>query len=68
MARLSVTIDDELLEQARGVLRARSKRETITEALREVLRRARLAEIAGHKGKVDLGFRLEELLERRRRS
>ena len=68
MGRLTVTVDDALVDRARKVLGVRTKRDTIAAALRAVVRQARLAEIAKHRGTVDLGFSRDELLDRRRES
>lgn len=54
--RMMVTIDDALLAEARRLTGARTKRETIEVALREAIRRRRLAELAGMAGRV--GIRL----------
>lgn len=68
MARMTVTIDEDLLEEARKTLGTRTKRETIAVALREVSRLARLRGILQHRGRIDLGLTLEELLGHRERS
>jgi Arc/MetJ family transcription regulator len=50
MTRLTVTIDEDLLESARLLGQTRTKREAIEQALREFVQRrrlARLAELAG---------------------
>jgi len=65
MGRLTVSLDDVLIDQARKVLGVRTKRDTITAALEEVVRQARLEGIAAHCGKLDLGFSREELLDGR---
>jgi len=65
---MTVTLDDALVENARAVLRLRTKRDTIAAALRQVVRQARLAEIAEHAGKLDLGFSHTDVLKRRRES
>ncbi len=68
MGRLTLTLDDQLLEEARRVMATRTKRETIEAALREVVRRARARKALEHKGKLHLGFSREDLLRRRERS
>ena len=65
MKRMTVTIDEALLDEAKKALGTRTKRETIATALREVSRRARLEKVLEHQGKLDLGLTREELLERR---
>ncbi len=65
MGRLTATLDDQLLEQARRVMSTRTKRETIEAALREVVRRAKIRKALEHKGKLQLGFSRADLLRRR---
>jgi len=65
MGRLTATLDDELLEEARRVMATRTKRETIEAALREVVRQARARKALEHKGRFDLGFSRADLLRRR---
>ncbi len=65
MGRLTVRIDDALMEDARAALGTRTKRDTMEAALREVVRRARLRTVLEHRGKVDLGFTRDDLLRRR---
>jgi len=52
--RMMVTIDDALLAEARRLTGARTKRETIEIALREAVRRRKLAELAAMAGRVDI--------------
>lgn len=59
--RRTVVIDDKLLEEARRVLGTRSIRETVEAALREAIRRRRLAELRRSLGKVELDLTPEEL-------
>jgi Arc/MetJ family transcription regulator len=50
MTRLSITIDEDLLESARLLGQTRTKREAVEQALREFVQRrrlARLTELAG---------------------
>ncbi len=65
MSRLTATLDDQLLEQARRAMSTRTKRETIEAALREVVRRAKIRKALEHMGKLQLGFSREDLLRRR---
>ena len=65
MARLTVSIDDELINEAREALGARTKRETIIVALREATRRRRLARALARRGRVDLELTGESLAELR---
>ena len=68
MGRITLAVDDALVEQAKVVLGTHTKRATIDAALREVVRRARLRKIEEHCGAVDLGFSRDEVLERREQS
>ncbi len=63
--RLSVTLDPELLDEAVRVSGARSQREAIETALREMLRRRRRERMARRAGTVALSISVEELLQER---
>ncbi|MCH7896648.1 MAG: type II toxin-antitoxin system VapB family antitoxin [Candidatus Methylomirabilales bacterium] len=63
--RLSVTVDERLLERALRVSGAKTKREAIEMGLRELLRRASRERMISHAGKVDLALTVKELLKRR---
>lgn len=65
MVRLSVSVDPELLEEAVRVSGAGSKREAIEIALRELVRRRRLARLAERAGTVDLAITRDDLLKGR---
>jgi Arc/MetJ family transcription regulator len=68
MGRLTATLDDQLLEEARRVMSTRTKRETIEAALREVVRRAKIRKALEHKGRLHLGFSRDDLLHQRDKS
>jgi Arc/MetJ family transcription regulator len=68
MGRLTATLDDKLLDEARRAMSTRTKRETIEAALREVVRRAKTRKALEHKGRLHLGFSREDLLRRRDKS
>jgi len=65
MGRLTVTIDDDLLEDARRLLGTRTKREAIVVALEDAVRRTRLLDTIAHRGMVQLDMSREELLKLR---
>ncbi len=67
MNRMTVTIDDELVEEAKEVLGVSSKSETIRLALLEVVRRNRLKQVLDDAGKIDLDLD-QALLQKLRRS
>lgn len=66
--RLTVTVDEALLEEARRLAGTRTKREALELALREFVRRRRLAAIQAHAGAVDLALTVEDLLKAREES
>ena len=59
--RRTIVIDDELLEEARGVLGTRGIRATVEAGLREAVRRRRLEELRRSLGKFDMDLTPEEL-------
>jgi Arc/MetJ family transcription regulator len=65
LARLNVELDTDLLGAAVEVSGARSKREAIEIALRELVRRHRLAGIVKRAGTVTLGITVDDLLRMR---
>jgi len=46
MARFSITVDEDLIEEALALADTRTKRETIEQALREFVQRRRLLKLA----------------------
>ncbi len=56
MSRMTITVEKELVSRAQAALGTRSKAETIRLALKEVLRRDRLAGALAHQGKVELAL------------
>jgi len=63
--RLSVTLDPGLVEEAVRVSGAHSKREAIEAALKEFIRRRRLARMIRRGGKVALALSVDDLLKTR---
>lgn len=61
MSRMTVTIDDELLDQAKKAIGARTRAAAIRTALEEAVRRRRLAEVAEQRGQLHLRGDLAEL-------
>ena len=61
MSRMTVTIDDALLEEAKEALGAESRAEAIRTALEEVVRRRRLAQALQQRGQFQLRADLSEL-------
>jgi len=56
-----VVIEDTLLEDAQRLLGTRGIRDTVEEALREVIRRNRLEKLRNSLGTVELGLTSEDL-------
>ena len=67
MDRITVTIDQQLIEEARQALCTSTKRETIEMALREAVKASRRAEALSRAGRLDLELDQEGLAELRRR-
>lgn len=61
MSRMTVTIDDELLERAKEALGAQTRAAAIRTALEEAVRRRRLAEALEQRGQLELRGDLAEL-------
>ena len=61
MSRMTVTIDDELLDQAKEALGAQTRAGAIRTALEEAVRRRRLAEALEQQGQLELRGDLAEL-------
>ncbi len=63
--RMSVTLDERLLEEALEVSDKRVKRELIEEALKEFIRKERRDEAIRHAGTIQIEMSLEEPLRMR---
>ncbi|GIW36855.1 MAG: hypothetical protein KatS3mg073_1000 [Meiothermus sp.] len=61
MPRMTIEIDEALLEEARRVLGVRTKREAIERALQELVRQQRRRGIRAHAGHVELELTQETL-------
>lgn len=61
MARMTVAMDEQLLEEARRLSGAKTKREAIEIALRQLVRRLRRREMAAHAGTIELELTQEKL-------
>jgi Arc/MetJ family transcription regulator len=61
MTRMTVTVDPNLLEQAREALGVATKSEAIRIALTEILRKKKLAQALDHRGQIDLDLDQESL-------
>jgi Arc/MetJ family transcription regulator len=61
MSRMTVMLDDAMLEDARAVLGTKTKRETIVLALTETIRRKRMEQAVSRRGRIGLGLTQEDL-------
>lgn len=61
MTRMTVTIDERLVEETRKALKVRTKAEAIRRALEETLRRRALERVLEHAGRVALDLDQEGL-------
>lgn len=61
MTRMTVTLDERLLEEARRLSGAKTKREALEVALRQFVSRLRRREIIAHAGAIDLSLTQAEL-------
>jgi Arc/MetJ family transcription regulator len=61
MAKTTVIIDDELLAEAMKVSGAKTKKQVITNGLKELIRRKNLEALRQEAGTYDLALSLEEL-------
>jgi Arc/MetJ family transcription regulator len=61
MAKTTVIIDDELLDEAMRVSGAKSKKEAITTGLKELIRRKNVEALRRELGTFDLALSSEEL-------
>ena len=66
MDRITVTIDQQLIEEARQALCTSTKRETIELALREAVKASRRAEALSRAGRLDLELDQEGVTDLRR--
>ena len=65
--RTTIDIDAALLEEAKKMAKAGTKKETIELALEEFISRRKALELIALEGRIDLSFSLPELLERRKK-
>lgn len=63
--RMSISLDEKLLEEAKSILGKKTKKEVIEEALQEIVRKKRREEAIEHAGKIKIDIDLKELLRLR---
>lgn len=61
MGRMTVNIDDDLIEEAKTALGEKTRAGAIRRALTEAVRRHRLSEVLKHRGRIALDVDLDEL-------
>ena len=61
MSRMTVTVDEELIEAAKDAMGVATKSEAIRLALEESLRRRRLERVLDHAGKIEIDLDQERL-------
>jgi len=64
--RTTLAIDEKLLEEAKALSGAKTKKEAVKKALVEFIKRKKAKGLLDLEGKVELSFSLKEFLERRR--
>jgi len=65
--RTTLVLKEALLEEAKALSGAKTKRETVEEALREFIRRRKSRKLLNLEGKVELSFSADDLIRRRRK-
>ena len=65
MARMTVTLDEKIVEEARRLLKAKTKRETLERALMEVIKEKKREAALDHCGKIELDIDQEGLRRHR---
>lgn len=61
MTRMTITVDEDLVEETRQVLKVKTKAEAIRRSLEEVLRRRKLDQVLSHAGRVEIDLDDEKL-------
>lgn len=67
LMKTPLTIDKELMEEAKALSGARTKKEAVEKALNEFIKRRKAKKLLDLEGKIELSFSLKELLERRKK-
>ncbi len=62
---MTITIDENLIKEAKALTGKKTKREVIEEALREIIRKKRRERAIEHAGKIQIDITLDELLKLR---
>jgi len=65
--RTTLTIDENLLDEAKALSGAKTKKEAIEKALKEFIRRKKSMKLLDLEGKIELSYTVEDLLGRRKK-
>jgi Arc/MetJ family transcription regulator len=65
--RTTLEIDEELVEEARAMSGAQTKKETIETALREYVRRRKARKLLDLEGRINLTYGVSDLMKRRKK-
>lgn len=63
--RFTIAIEDNLINEAKKTIGARTKKQTIETALKELIRKRNLKEAVQHAGKIEMTMTVDELIEQR---
>lgn len=67
MIRTTLAINEELLNEAKALSGAKTKKDAVEIALEEFIRRRKARKLLELEGKIDLSFSLPEFLEERKK-
>jgi Arc/MetJ family transcription regulator len=65
--RTTLEIDEELVEEARAMSGAQTKKETIETALREYVQRRKARKLLDLEGRINLTYGVSDLMKRRKK-
>lgn len=65
--RTTLVINEDLLDEAKTLAGAKTKKEAVERALSEFIRRRKSRKLLDLEGKIELSFTVEDLIKRRRR-
>ncbi|HXX80067.1 MAG TPA: type II toxin-antitoxin system VapB family antitoxin [Thermodesulfovibrionales bacterium] len=65
--RTTLAINKDLLDEAKELSGAKTKKETIEKALKELIQRRKSKKLIDLEGQVELSYTVEELIKRRRK-
>lgn len=66
--RTTLIINRKLLEEAKTISGAKTKKEAVERALEEFIKKEKAKKLLALEGKIELSFSLKDLLERREKS